>query len=405
MKPRSSALQPPLTPPDDPDPMNDGLRLLTGPDAADPLAAALAAAGGELLRWTPRQVDHQPGTGTTVAYRARVRWADGAETTETLGACHGDLPAATARLRDGDTEIGLWRFPHDPDLPGLPHATDPHRLGRLAADLGLGDGTPATIRLRAYRPRRRAVIQAQTTGGTVFVKVVRPTRAQPLHARHRAAHDCPAPRSLGWTDDGLVVLTALPGRTLRETLLAPGEPHLDPDAVITLLDRLPHIAEHRDTWGRKAPHYARVIAGIAPELGAWATDLATAVDHPSPEGPTVPVHGDFYEAQLMVESGLPTGLLDLDTTGQGERLDDAACLLGHLAVLAQLRPDRAPAITATGTRLQERLERDLCPSALRRRTAAVVLSLATGPHRVQEPRWRENTRARLRLAQQWVEWS
>ena len=42
------------------------------------------------------------------------------------------------------------------------------------------------------------------------------------------------------------------------------------------------------------------------------------------------------------------------------------------------------------------------PAELRYRVAAVVLSLATGPHRVQEPGWPQHTRARLDLARQWL---
>ena len=35
--------------------------------------------------------------------------------------------------------------------------------------------------------------------------------------------------------------------------------------------------------------------------------------------------------------------------------------------------------------------------------AAVVLSLATGPHRVQDPQWQDATRYRLELAERWVD--
>ncbi|MGH3990884.1 MAG: hypothetical protein ACRDSN_00295 [Pseudonocardiaceae bacterium] len=68
---------------------------------------------------------------------------------------------------------------------------------------------------------------------------------------------------------------------------------------------------------------------------------------------------------------------------------------GHPGVLAQLRRYRAGTINGLGLLLQRRFERDLDPAALRRRTAAVVLSLATGPHRVQEREWRANTRRRI----------
>ncbi len=42
------------------------------------------------------------------------------------------------------------------------------------------------------------------------------------------------------------------------------------------------------------------------------------------------------------------------------------------------------------------------PADLRYRVAAVVLSLATGPYRVQEPAWEQATRDRLDLAEQWL---
>jgi hypothetical protein len=58
------------------------LALLTGPDAAHVLAAAVQVVGGELVSCRPRQVVHQPRRGTTVSYRSRVRWPDGATARE-----------------------------------------------------------------------------------------------------------------------------------------------------------------------------------------------------------------------------------------------------------------------------------------------------------------------------------
>src|SRR5688572_14886167 len=84
------------------------LALLTGPGAEDLLQAAVGAGNGELLSWTPRQVDHRPGAATTVSYRAWVRWGDDIRT-ETLAARTGvqsssDLPG-TVRIGDGDREV------------------------------------------------------------------------------------------------------------------------------------------------------------------------------------------------------------------------------------------------------------------------------------------------------------
>jgi aminoglycoside phosphotransferase (APT) family kinase protein len=161
----------------------------------------------------------------------------------------------------------------------------------------------------------------------------------------------------------------------------------------------------RPTWGQKAPHYAEVIAGVLPAMADRARRIAAAVDHDTPEGPDVPIHGDFYESQLMVAGGEVTGLLDIDTAGLGERLDDAACLLAHLSVLAQICPARAGEINELGSRLERRLSQDLDRAALARRTAAVVLSLATGPHRVQEPGWPQHTEQRIALAERWIEFA
>ncbi|TCP47933.1 phosphotransferase family enzyme [Tamaricihabitans halophyticus] len=382
-------------------------------DTAEELAGAvLAGVGGELLSFRVRQVDHQPAAGTTATYAARVRWADESVTDELLGAVDGALPDGVARLSDGQTEVGMWRFPYDPELPALPAACDPERMRRLAASLGLGDG-PVTTRVRSYRPRRRAVVEVRSGGRAVFVKVLRGTakgehRAHALHERHRLARaaGCPVPESLGWTDDGLVVLAAMPGNTLRQVLTAgqPGE--LDIDEVPRMLATLPaELAEfgRRRTWGQRAAHYAAILGSIVPEFAGRAGKVATAVDHDRPEGPDVAVHGDFYESQLLVHQGSISGLLDIDTAGKGERLDDAGCLLGHLSVLAQIHLDHAPVIDRLCARLRARFQRELCPAALDRRAAAVVLSLATGPHRVQEAEWQTKTGQRIGLAERWLE--
>lgn len=382
---------------------DDGLELLTGARAGDLLGAVLGATGGAVLDWQPRQVHHEPGRRTTVSYTARVRWADGSVTTESVSAASGDLPDGVARLCDGVTEVGLWRFPHDPELPALAVACDPVRMRRLAADLGLGDG-PVRLRVRAYRPCRRAVIQLAAPRGTVFVKVVRPSRAAGLHERHRraTAAGCPVPASLGLTDDGLVVLAGLPGDTLRAGLTGPDHVPLDVGSLLGVLDTLPPgLADGRcRTWGQKAGHYAGVLAAAVPELAGRVRAVAAAVDHgDEPEGPAVPVHGDFYESQVMVRDGRVSGLLDIDTAACGERLDDVACLLGHLDVLAELYPGRAAVIGGLAEGVRQRTAHDLDPAALARRTAAVVLSLATGPHRVQEPGWLAATERRVALAE------
>jgi aminoglycoside phosphotransferase len=299
-------------------------------------------------------------------------------------------------------------MPHDPMLPGLPAALDRAAVSVLLERCGLGGG-PVRLRLRAYRPRRRAVVEAIGHSGRLFIKVVRPDQARSLHERHKLliAAGVPVPRSLGWSDDGLVVLAALPGSTLRAVLQDANDPCVDVGALTALLDRLPAALLQepvRRSWLDKTEHYARMVGAAAPELGRWACDLAQTIVTEGTLGPVVPVHGDFYEAQLLVDTRHSvTGLLDVDTAGPGDRYDDLACLIGHLSVLAQIFPNREPAISRLGAACLTEFERQVDPGQLRLRVAAVVMSLATGPHRVQETSWRESTRDRLVLVERWVD--
>jgi hypothetical protein len=323
-----------------------------------------------------------------------------------LAACTGDIPAGALVLGDDTDRVAVWRFPHDPALPGLVSACDEVAVARLLEETGLGGG-PVRLRTRAYRPRRRAVIEAVGPRGRLFIKVVRPERVEALHGRHRMlVHGgIPAPQSLGWTHQGILVLQALPGCTLRRALRSRKTLIPAGGDILALLDRLPQeLAEGtpRRSWLDKAPHYAAVIGAALPTEAARAARLAEALTTAAGPAWAGPVHGDFYESQLLVDRGRVCGLLDVDTAGAGDKLDDLACLLGHLSVLGQSDRDRAPIINRAGAGYLRAFEAAVPPGELRRRVAAVVLSLATGSHRVQERDWSAATRRRLDLAESWL---
>ena len=113
------------------------------------------------------------------------------------------------------------------------------------------------------------------------------------------------------------------------------------------------------------------------------------------------VHGDLYEAQLMVNRGRITGLLDIDTAGSGFRVDDYANFCAHLSVLAQMT-DRPRQVRRFGASLLAHAETLHPRRVLRRRIASAVLGLAAGPFRVLESNWEANTARRLDLAVQWL---
>lgn len=390
------------------------LALLTGDEAHGVLAAAVGSAGGHLVEWKANQVDHRPGSSTTVAYRTVVRWGDVVQR-ETLAASAGldddaAVPPGVLVLGDGERRVSVWRFPSDPGLPALSGACDRRAIGDLLGSLGVTgvDADALDVRVRAYRPRRRAVVEVRAGQLRLFLKVVRPDAVADLHRRHRLLHDAgvPVPRSLGWTDEGMLVLQALSGTSARSRLLQ-GGPLPSGQVLTQLLDRLPPLAmqlPRRRPWAEHADHYAQVIGAAVPAERDRVTHLARAIRSGLRGAqPDVPTHGDFYEGQLLLDGERVSGLLDVDTVGPGRRADDLGCLLAHTHVLALAQGSEPASLLDALERWQQSFEQVVDPSELRLRTAGVLLSLATGPHRVQEQGWPHATTVRVDAVQQWVE--
>ena len=393
----------------------DHLALLTGQDVGAILSAAVSGSGGEVLSWSPGTVAHRPGSLTTASFQAVVRWGSRVSE-ETLVASAGGKPTVGAApgvvvLGDGVDQVSLWRFPSDPALPGLAVAADPARLGTVLAELGVPGFTaasPLDLRMRTYRPCRRAVVEASTPGAVVFVRVMRPAVVEALHDRHVLLHSAgvPVPRSWGWTPDGLLVLEAIPGQTLRHHLRT-GGPVPDATTLSQLLDRLPDEAmdlPRRRGWADESAHYAQVVGSTVPSERTRALDLAATIA----EGlaglePNCPTHGDFHDDQLLMDGSAIRGMLDVDTVGPGRRSDDLATLLAHgeASILGgAAQPDRLRAVSRDW---QEAAERVVDAAELRLRVAGVLLSLATGPFRTQQQGWAAATTLHMEAVQRWVE--
>ncbi|MEP1125606.1 MAG: aminoglycoside phosphotransferase family protein [Ilumatobacter sp.] len=388
------------------------VRMLLGSEAGDLLAEYVAHLGGTVRSHRARQVSHQVGHSTTVQYRVRVDWPTGAasgrttsdETIVLTTADHGDR---AARLTDGVHDIAAWRWSDDPALPGLASALDVRRVSALFDDLGVG-GHRVELRVRAYRPGRRAVVEATSDAGRVFLKVVAPHRAQALHDVHRTlAETLPVPNSIGWTSDGIVVMPGLAGRTLRDDLRTPNAPLPTPASIDALLARLPDgvgATRPRTSWIESARRHARTIDATVPSVSdalAETLERLEAADDGADDHDITTVHGDMYEAQLLAQRGELTGLLDVDTVGRGRRIDDTANFCAHLSVLATVWTPSG-AVRQYGRELLAHAETRYDRSDLRRRIAAAVLGLATGPFRTLEPKWEANTLRRIRLADQWL---
>lgn len=389
------------------DPALPAAAVLLGDGATALVRAAVEASGGRLLGLRNEQVLYRPGVELKIRYSVEVAWAGAPPVKETfVAATHVDGPPdGTLHLEADGMTVGLWRHPHDPGLPGLTTAAVPGAVEELLADLLPG---PVALDVRVYRPGRRAVVEATTPAGRVFLKVVRPKRARELVARHEAlARTLPVPEVLlADLERGIVVLRAIEGASLRERLAA-GRGRL-PDAEVfgALLDRLA-VADLGDLSTRAARRsslaaaddHVAFLSTVLPTESERLARLREQLGEATTE-PVEIVHGDLHEAQIIVgDDGSPVGLLDIDGVGVGARVDDLANLLGHLATYARTQADQAPRIRAYATSLERRFAARVDADELHRRTAASVLGLATGPFRVQTDDWQRETRQRITLAQ------
>jgi hypothetical protein len=384
------------------DPELPGFESLLTDDLPGPVSALLAEAESQLDQITPIQVTWRPGRQLIVRYRLTASGGGLAGQNDVV-AVIGEIPEGSVVVEGPQAIAGMWVVPDDPGLPGLRSALHVPTLGRLLADLG-SDDVPRFARLRAYRPGRRAVVEVGAGGSSLFLKVVPPANVASLHAKHRFLSDhVPVPDSLGLAPDlGIVVMGSLVGVDLR-SMLRKGESIANHLVIPALVDSLPDPdpAWKTQSQVQSLPLVVDLLRRLVPDEAARLLNLQDRIGQDTDEG-LVPVHGDFHEAQIIVDSGRVSGLIDVDTFGWGRPGDDAATMLGHLHLLAPGTQDPGQ-VVALARELNRHWDSRVDPVDLRKRTAAVVLGLATGPFRVQQPNWPEETTKRIEIAEQWVD--
>lgn len=383
-------------------PDSDGSALLTSPEVDSLLSAEVARGGGSLVSWRLDHVDASPRRSTTATYKALVDWPTGRRE-ELLG----------ASMRVGDREVATWIYPNDPELPGLARAAFVEELAALLTEhrvLGV-PVAPANLGLEmvGYRPRRRAVLRLRVAlreGERIFfIKVLRGRLFAGVRQRHELllSSGVPAPQIALATSDYLLILKQLPGKPLARAIFGPTPP-CTAEGLITLLDAMPAaIAQlpRRYPWADAVEHYHSMVVTAMPSLEPRMRALTTQIHQglAGIEPGHEPTHGDFHEGQVFVAGGHITGILDVDTVGPGRRADDLACLLAHLSTVRRMNPQQASRVQSLLQSWVPVFDQRVDPAELRLRAAAVVVSLATGPYRGQEPSWEAETDAIIRVAE------
>jgi Ser/Thr protein kinase RdoA (MazF antagonist) len=227
----------------------------------------------------------------------------------------------------------------------------------------------------------------------------------PTLERHRLLLGAgfPAPVVAAITPDFCLVLPRVAGRPLAQALFDESMP-CTAESLVGLLDALPPAVAglpRRPPWSDAVGSYADMIASVLPAAAPQLTWLVTQISAglagiaPGLEA----THGDFHEGQVFVAGGMITGVVDIDTVGPGRRADDLACLLAHLSTVQGMSADQAIGLNRLIKLWMPVFEARVDPSELRLRAAAVVISLATGPYRAQQPQWAGETVTMLNAAE------
>ena len=371
-------------------------------------AGANAALAGADFQWQVKRVHDRPGQGWAVVYTLTFGGEDlTVVAANARGARHEEVefPPFVYPLRGSDETVLMWLMPFDPWLPELARALDPRTYHTRISGV-------ETANLRAYRPTRRAVIELHAEGGRrAFAKVSAGEGAEQLALRLKMLDEAqvPAPR-LVHVNPGLVVTTGVPGIRLSAALR---DPRFDAAAlradIAGILERLPESAlqlEPRRAWVERADRYAHAVARAFPELAGEAQDLALEIAQirgAADEGPLAVVHGDLYDANILVDpaTGLVSGIIDADGLGPGRAVHDWGCVLGHLVVLDSLESRRYAGFEAIAGQWLEDCAQSMDERALRASLAGVVLSLVPGARLTANPL--AQARTRLARAREWVQ--
>lgn len=376
----------------------------------------------------PVQCIYRPGSSILVRRKAWATRDDAVRTFSVVSelrresrrqlADHDGTDLVPVPLLDDHPRHRVWVFPFDPYLPDLAYALTIEGARQIAQSV-VGFKCSVRSTVVVYRPTKRAVLRflvrprGRTDGEPIvlYVKVTLPELVDRVFAGARALEGSD-PRFVLPTQrpkPGLIVYRATPGRSMRDRLveLRTSSKVPSPLDIWNIAETISAVEPHDLT---EAPSPESRLDSALKRLGATVPHLdarLSALDsriRPDITGrvgdPTL-IHGDFHEGQILVDdSGVITGVLDIDDLAVGDLSMDAANFSAHLLTLSESFPRSAVVLKSYRRAFLAVLEEaGLGPADLAAREAVAVLQLATGPFRVMDPNWVSRTEGRVGLAE------
>lgn len=370
-------------------------QLLRTSEVGPLLETAVRSSGWDLESWSLDRVYSRPHGETSARFNA------------TVSGTHITLVASTRTLSETDRQrlgavrceagvgaLFIWAHPSDPELPGLHVIETPTSLTDCLA-AGLDEELTVTdVQMLVLRPLRRAVYRVAVVSDSgprvLFLKVVRPSKAAELLARHRACTLTPPTTDLG---GGILMMDQAPGVALTELLYQPSSPNpevsITPDVIISALQAITPQALHLRARSPVIERFgsmidALVIGGADRRRVDTLTSRIIRQARSATQSRT-PTHGDFHPANLFLteDAQWPSALIDADTVGPGNRADDLATMCAHLLALPSFDAAGYGGVPALVTEMWGATAGAYGEDLLAR-TAASLLSIAPGARSPQQ---------------------
>lgn len=317
-----------------------------------------------------------------------------------------------------DKALLFSRFPTDMRLRSIARLEDRDAAERLIRRIFDNDDAwlGSVYQILNYKPERRLVCKIQRPDGRCATAKFY-TASEFPHTLHLIRSktfkkELPLPHRIGGSRKHRVhAFDWIPGSSLREYSLDPKSDASNYASAGSLLACL-HASETRglrrpedNTLPAALRALADQLAFILPDVADTAMNLARRLGrHAAPPGSgrLCAIHGDFYDKQLVCESGA-LSLIDLDQARLGSPEQDLGCFIAHLERLAikdvaldERRVDQLSEALQKGYAEQGGRYAD---ADLAIWTALALFQLSHHPFRDRSSNWPDQTRAILRKSE------
>ena len=233
-------------------------------------------------------------------------------------------------------------FPNDARLRSVGKLQDPSSRSNLLKRLFKSQPgwESASFSPLNYKPARRFVAKFQRPDGeSATVKFYSRTEFSRVREFRKHLESTPGVRVPDWIGGSkshhALAFSWLNGTTLRENQGAGRTAAMTGAGSILARFHRGHQHRFKPRSAKKACRRTIALAAglcmILPEITAQADQLARelSVWRAGLKRPELPVHGDFYDKQVLVD-GSKLALIDSDDAHLGDPLDDIACFVAHL---------------------------------------------------------------------------